>query len=128
MTVSNPSLNSFCWNLSLNAQNQTPEPTTISIEEVGEVLARVNGEPLLTEALYPGAAADTKLNLYRLRSRIEAAIYSELVAQKAVALDLTRTPNIWISLRPWNSRLPGRKGVCSYNSTTDNRFRRSKRQ
>ncbi len=85
-------ITAFGWPLSLKAQDQTPAPTTISIEEVGEVLARVNGESLLTEALFPGAEAGTKLNLYQLRSRIEAAIYDELVAQKAVALGLDKDP------------------------------------
>lgn len=80
------------WTLNVDAQDQTPAPTTISIEEVGEVLARVNGEPLLTETLFPGAEAGTKLNLYTLRARTEAAIYDELVAQKAVALGLDKDP------------------------------------
>ena len=82
----------FGWPLSLKAQDQTPAPTTISIEEVGEVLARVNGELLLTETLFPGAEAGTKLNLYQLRYRTEAAISDELIAQKAVALGLDKDP------------------------------------
>ena len=85
-------ITAFGWPLSLKAQDQTPAPTTISIEEVGEVLARVNGEPLLTETLFPGAEAGTKLNLYHLRSRTEAAISDELVAQKSVALGLDKDP------------------------------------
>ena len=85
-------ITAFGWPLSLKAQDQTPAPTTISIEEVGEVLARVNGEALLTKAAFPSAAADRKIDLYQLRLWIERAIDNELVAQKAVALGLDKDP------------------------------------
>jgi len=85
-------ITAFGWPLSLKAQDQTPAPTTISIEEVGEVLARVNGELLLTETFFPDAAADRKIDLYQLRPWIEGAIDNELVAQKAVALGLDKDP------------------------------------
>ena len=85
-------ITAFGWPLSLKAQDQTPAPTAISIEEVGEVLARVNGELLLTETFFPDAAADRKIDLYQLRPWIEGAIDNELVAQKAVALGLDKDP------------------------------------
>ena len=85
-------ITAFGWPLSLKAQDQTPAPTTISIAEVGEVLARVNGEALLTKAAFPSATADRKIDLYQLRLWIERAIDNELVAQKAVALGLDKDP------------------------------------
>jgi hypothetical protein len=78
------------WTLNVDAQNQAQKTATVG--ELGDVLARVNDKPILTKTLFPGAPAETKINQYQLRSRTEAAISDELVAQKAVALGLDKDP------------------------------------
>jgi len=78
------------WTLNVDAQNQAQKTATVG--ELGDVLARVNDKPILTKTLFPGAPAETKINQYQLRSRIDRAIHSELVAQKAVALGLDKDP------------------------------------
>ena len=83
------------WTITAKAQFKTPEPSQAemtSLNQFGEVLARVNGEPVPATAVFPMFAPDREFPLAVVAPRLKLAVDRELISQEAAGLGLDKNP------------------------------------
>ena len=83
------------WTITAKAQFKTPESSQAemtSLNQLGEVLARVNGEPGPATAVFPMFAPDREFPLAVVAPRLKLAVDRELISQVAAGLDLDKNP------------------------------------